>query len=277
MTAAELERMARKAREITKKQLRDDEPHRSLTWLWQADERFLHLEGVLPAAEGAVVEKALLRLAAQEGPDSQGRGFRPLPERAADALALMASEALGRDGDPDRATLVVHVSAEHLAAGTGPAVIDGGPVIAIETARRLACDANWLIALDGPDGAPLGVGRRSRRIPPWLKRMVSERDEGCRYPGCGRTRWTHAHHIEHWANLGPTDLENLITLCGFHHRMVHNEGWELRGSPNGQVEWIHRTGWTLEPARRLPQSQVSIDEKLHYIDAMYERRMVQAG
>ena len=180
-----------------------------------------------------------------------------MPERAADALALMASEALGRDGDPDRATVVVHVSAEHLATGTGPAVIDHGPVIAIETARRLACDANWLVTVDGPDGAPLGVGRRTRRIPAWLKRMITERDEGCRFPGCGRTRWTHAHHIRHWANGGPTDLDNLITLCGYHHRMVHNEGWDIRGKPNGQVDWVNPNGMdtrTCSPLTPLPLS-----------------------
>ena len=68
MTAAELERMARKAQEITREQLdRDEEPRRSLTWMWQPDDRFLHLTGVLPAAEGALVERALLRLASQEG------------------------------------------------------------------------------------------------------------------------------------------------------------------------------------------------------------------
>lgn len=273
MTAAEMERLVRKAREIPKEQLVEDEPHRSLAWWWGHDERFMHLEGKLPAAEGALVERALLRVAAEERCDAQGVPFRPMPERAADALAVMAGEVLERRGDAHKPTMVVHVAAEHLATGAGSAVIEGGPILAIESARRLACDANWLVVVDGADGAPIGVGRRSRRIPSWLSRLVNRRDEGCRFPGCGRTRWTHAHHIRHWANGGPTDLDNLITLCGFHHRMVHNEGWTIGGNPNGHVEWIHPRGWRYEPARRLPHRPAPDPNELDRIDALHDRRI----
>jgi hypothetical protein len=257
MTAAELERLARKATEIPNHQLVADEPHRHLEWWWERNERFLHLEGRLPAAEGTVVEKALLRIAAEERFDASGIPFRPMQERAADALAVMAEEALQRHGEALRPTMVIHVSAEHLAGGGGSAVTEDGPVLAIETARRLACDANWQLVIDDAQGAPLGVGRRTRRIPAWLTRLIKARDEGCRFPGCGRTRWTHAHHIAHWANGGPTDLDNLITLCGFHHRKLHNEGWEVRGDPNGRIDWIHPHGWTHQPARRLPQQALA--------------------
>ncbi len=272
MTAAELERMVRKVREIPRKQHVDDEVQRSVRWWWDQDERFMHLTGKLPAAEGAVVEKALLREAAKERPAPYGGGFRPLPERAADALAQIASEAIGRDGDPDRATIVVHVSAEHLATGQGTAVIEDGPVVAVETARRLACDSRWLVVVDGPDGTPIGVGRKTRRVPAWLDRLLRERDEGCRFPGCGRTRWTHAHHIEHWASTGRTDLDNLITLCGYHHRMIHNEGWAIRGDPNGQVEWILPHGSKLEPVRLLIDPVLPLEDRLRLVDEKYERR-----
>jgi len=53
------------------------------------------------------------------------------------------------------------------------------------------------------------------------------RDAGCRFPGCGRTRWLQAHHIEHWAHGGPTALPNLILLCQHHHQCVHEGGWRL--------------------------------------------------
>lgn len=272
MTAAELERLARRARHIPKEQLVEDEPHRVLRWWWEPDERFVHLAGKLPAAEGAVVERALSRIAAEERVDARGIPFRPAEERAADALVVMAGEVLERRGESHRPTVVVHVSAEHLATGQGSAVMEHGPVLAIESARRLACDANWLVTVDGPDGAPIGVGRRSRRIPAWLSRLVNERDEGCRFPGCGRTTWTHAHHIVHWANGGPTDLDNLVTLCGFHHRMVHNEGWQIRGNPNGQIDWVHPCGRVHEPARRLPTAEWPEPSRLADIDARYRRR-----
>lgn len=277
MTASELERLVRKARQVPKESLAADEPNRALEWWWERDERFMHLKGKLPAAEGAVVERALLRIAAEERGDDRGIPHRPMGERAADALAAMAGEVLERRSDAHRPTMVVHVSAEHLSTGNGSAVVEDGPVLAMETARRLACDANWLVAVDGPGGAPLGVGRRTRRVPAWLSRLLNERDEGCRFPDCGRSRWTHAHHIRHWAENGPTDLENLITLCGFHHRKVHNEGWEIRGNPNGRVDWIHPRGWAHQPARRLPGEEWPDPHWLEQIDERYRQRIARAG
>jgi hypothetical protein len=79
---------------------------------------------------------------------------------------------------------------------------------------------------------------------------VIERDEGCRFPGCGRTRFTHAHHIVHWAHGGPTDLGNLVTLCGHHHRMLHREGWRIHGDPAGQLQWIRPDGRAYVPLRK---------------------------
>ncbi len=280
MTAAELERMARKAREIPTQQLVDEEPHRSVDWWWGRDQRFLHLTGKLPAAEGAVVEKALLRISADERCNGDGIPFRTAQERHADALVAIAEEALERNGDSLRPTLVVHVSAEDLAAAQGTAVVEHGPVVAVETARRFACDAWWRVALDGPDGTPLGVGRRTRRVPRWLSTLVNERDEGCRFPGCGRNRWTHAHHIRHWSEGGPTDLDNLITLCGFHHRKLHNEGWQIRGNPNGAIDWVHPAGWVLEPARSLGAAAAHPDpDWIRYIDDLYDSRLakIRAG
>ena len=275
MTATEVARMVRTRRQVTKEQLEEDEAKRSVTWSWTQDDRFLHLHGTLPTAEGALVERALLRIAAEEGPLENGT-YRDPAERAADALTLMASEALARDGDPDRATVVVHVSADDLAAGTGTATLEGGAVIAIETAQRLACDARTVTVTDGPGRIPIGIGRTSRKIPPWLARLVRDRDGGCRFPGCGRTRWTQIHHILHWAHGGRTDLHNLITLCGLHHRMLHNEGWVIRGDPTGKVQWVSPHGWTLQPSRTLAARHPTIRSLHTVIDGAYHQRLQHA-
>lgn len=277
MTAAEIARMVRRAQEIPKEDVVAQEPERVLTWWWQMDDRFLHLKGTLPAAEGALVERALMRLAIVDRDAHTEHYHRPTAERAADALAAMASQSLGADGDSDRATVVVHVSAEALASAEGVAVVEHGPVIAVEAARRMACDGRWQVVVDGPDGAPIGIGRTSRRIPPWLSRMVRERDEGCRFRGCGRTRWTHAHHIEHWANGGPTDLDNLITLCGYHHRKVHNEGWSIEGDPSGDVVFVSPGGWPLHPARVLPAKLALEAFHLDRIERRYQARITAAA
>ena len=34
------------------------------------------------------------------------------------------------------------------------------------------------------------------------------------------------HHIIHWPD-GPTELDNLVSLCRPHHRAVHEQGWRI--------------------------------------------------
>ncbi len=108
-----------------------------------------------------------------------------------------------------------------------------------ETARRIACDAvRTLVTVAAPDAetawmtiapvVPLSVGRAARTIPAHIRTALVLRDQGCRFPGCDRPpAWTDGHHIIHWANGGPTELENLVSLCRMHHRRVHEEGWRI--------------------------------------------------
>ncbi len=71
------------------------------------------------------------------------------------------------------------------------------------------------------------MGRKTRSVPPALRRALRARDGGCRFPGCGNHRFTDAHHIEHWADGGETSLTNLIQLCRRHHRLLHEGGFLL--------------------------------------------------
>ena len=93
-----------------------------------------------------------------------------------------------------------------------------------ETSRRIACDAATVKVAQRADGSVLGVGRKTRTIPPALRRALEIRDRGCRFPGCGR-RFTDAHHVKHWADGGETSLDNCLLLCG-HHLLSWNH---LRG------------------------------------------------
>jgi len=74
------------------------------------------------------------------------------------------------------------------------------------------------------------------------KRTGSDRDNGCRFPRCRRRHWVHVHHIVHWIDGGPRDLDNLITLCGFHHRLIHNSGWRISGDPQRDIEFVRPDG-----------------------------------
>jgi hypothetical protein len=90
-------------------------------------------------------------------------------------------------------------------------------------------------------GAVLDIGRRTRTIPPALRRALDVRDGGCRYPGCG-SRFTDAHHIDHWADGGETRLENLILLCRRHHRAVHEGQARVCRGADDSVAFFRRDG-----------------------------------
>jgi len=150
-------------------------------------------------------------------------------ERRADALVLMADTLLANKPNArggDRFQVVVHVDAATLQDGDDESELADGAPIAGETARRLACDAAIVPLLERA-GRPLGVGRKTRSVPPALRRALASRDRGCRFPGCTSQRTVDAHHIEHWANGGATNLENLVQLCRHHHRLLHEGGYTV--------------------------------------------------
>ncbi|MBT8207008.1 MAG: HNH endonuclease, partial [Acidimicrobiia bacterium] len=217
--------MANRARVVTEDREVRDYQMRYLRYRWHETDRSLMISGRIPGADGATVWKALHRIATDSEADPETGEFERYQARCADALVRIASHSIAADSDVDRATIVVHADAATLLTGSGPAEIESGPTIAHSVLRRLACDSRLELVMDGPDGQPVGIGRRSRVVPGWLKRQLNHRDRGCRFPGCGRIRWTQAHHIIHWADGGRTDLDNLIMLCGFHHRFLHDRGW----------------------------------------------------
>jgi hypothetical protein len=156
--------------------------------------------------------------------------------------------------------MVIHAEPVVLGGGDGLAEIEGGPQIAGETARRLACDARWQLVAEGPSGEALGLGRQRRQVPRWLARQLRRRDRGCRFPGCARARWLHAHHLIHWAEGGPTDPANLAMLCGHHHRLIHEGGWRIEGHPGDELGFVHPGGQVL--TTRPPPLRPEVRERL---------------
>lgn len=243
MDAAHFATWCKSLVEVSDEKAKQQASRRSFQHWWSKDYSWLLLRGKLPAAEGAVVEKALHLLAEQADPCPVTGDYEPYEARAADALVQISSGYLDSKGDADRACVVLHVEADALReAASGTAVLENGPAVAGTVARRVSCDAVLETVLEGADHKPLGIGRRSRKVPAWLLRQLRHRDKCCRFPGCDRTRWVHAHHVKHWADGGPTDAENLVLLCGAHHRLVHEGGWSIRGHPEDFLEFIHPGG-----------------------------------
>ena len=115
---------------------------------------------------------------------------------------------------------------------------------------RWACNAGLTLSVDREDGHPADLGRARRLPDARLRRLLHARDRTCRFPGCGAVQFLHAHHVVHWAEGGPTDLDNLVLLCGFHHRLVHSDGWTMQSAGSGR--WtFHRDGRQQRWARPL--------------------------
>ncbi len=149
----------------------------------------------------------------------------------------------------DRQQIVIHVDAESLRQETpGRCEIDGGPSIAAQTARRLSCDASLVTLVEDDAGQVLDVGRKTRSIPPAIRRALRSRDSGCRFPGCSHTLFLDGHHIRHWADGGETKLSNLVLLCRFHHRQVHEGRVQVRMLDDGALRFTGARGQELENA-----------------------------
>lgn len=218
-----------------------DDAMRSVTWAFRDEGRRFELHADLPAAQGAIVATAIDRVAASvpEMPHEQG-GIHA-PARRADALVGLCSARLAADPDPDRATVVIHARVGASDAETG-AEVEGGGVAQPSTLERLLCAARVETVHEASDGRVTGMGRITRVPPPWLLRQVRYRDGGCRFPGCGTKAFTQAHHIVFWRDGGATDLDNLATMCSWHHKLVHEYGWWIKGSAQGDLRWYRPDG-----------------------------------
>ena len=166
------------------------------------------------------------------GQNAGGRDTRTPGQRRADALVeicrlvLHAGDLPDNGGDRPQITLTIPFATlrDQIGAGT----LDDGSELSAATARRMACDAAILPAILGSPSQILDVGQQRRLFTGPLRRALVLRDRGCAFPGCDRPpRWCDGHHIQHWADGGPTALSNAVLLCGFHHRVVHKGHWTV--------------------------------------------------
>jgi hypothetical protein len=221
---------------------REAEEARSLSWWFFAENSRFGLSAELPAAGGAVVAKALQRLADQLPVMPGEEGEWAADARRADALVAVCSGRIAVDADPDRATVVIHARLDGLQDELGLCEIESGPAIHPEVARRLACNGRLQTVIEDQTGQPIRLGRVTRDPPDWMLRHLRYRDRECTFPACGGRQFTHAHHIEWWENGGRTELDNLVLVCSFHHKLVHEYGWRLQRGQDGAMGWFRPDG-----------------------------------
>lgn len=201
----------------------------------------LWIRGVLDPAGGATLRAALEPLAQRAGKGDDRR----LDRRLADAAVELADHALDRGTLPRRGgqrphlqiTATLDTLQQRCGAPAGDLVLS--LPISAAAVGRIACDCSVTRFILGADSQVIDVGRTTRRIPPSTRRALHMRDKRCMWPGCDRpASWTSAHHLRHWIHGGPTDLDNLVLLCGRHHWMVHEAGWIIVRTGPGEYRVI---------------------------------------
>ncbi|MGI8459582.1 MAG: DUF222 domain-containing protein [Propionibacteriaceae bacterium] len=255
-TASQLSRMVAAFRAADGTRIAQ-EPKRQLRWQVRED-GMVEVRVRLPAEEAAVLQCALAAAEDQFGEPPPAPGDAPTerPYSRVDALldvahSFVAAVPQDRSGE-DRTLVVVQVAAEQLApgadsedvlAGTSDRrqptchVAGAGPV-ETATAQRLACDADVIGAVVDRYGEVLALGRTRRLVSRAQRRALMIRDGMCRYPGCHQTHHLKAHHVRPWAAGGPTDLDNLVLLCQWHHTAVHEGRMSMRRTPGSGAGWV---------------------------------------
>jgi uncharacterized protein DUF222/HNH endonuclease len=197
-----------------------------------AEDGCLLIHGELDPVGGAAVRNALEPLARKSG-----RHDDRSPEmRMADALVELASGS-------QTVQLQVTSSVETLLGlvGAPGAEMQFSLPISSKTVERFACDCS-ISRILLQDSLVIDVGRSKRTAGAPVRRALDARDGHCRWPGCERpAKWSAAHHVVHWIHGGATDLDNLVLLCHRHHRMVHEGGWQVVKSDDGQILTIPPT------------------------------------
>jgi HNH endonuclease len=172
-------------------------------------------------------------------------------------MRLVALCTSGAPGEEGRAEVVMSADLAALGSDRPGCELDRGPVLHPELARRIACDCRLQVVLRDKGGKAVGIGRRSRTVPEWIMRELTRRDGGCSFPRCGTRHFVAAHHIVHWARGGATDLDNLVLVCSFHHKLVHEGGWQVTLRDDHEAAWLRPNGRSYEP--RLPNLPEVVD------------------
>jgi hypothetical protein len=187
------------------------------------------VDGLLDPETGASLKTAAETLAKRKGPEDE----RTHSQRMHDAVGEIVSHALGQGTLPRRHGVKPHINLTTTIdglkneLGAPPAELELSLPISTRTLERFACDCTMSRVLLA-DSMVIDVGRATRVVSAPTMRALRVRDKGCRFPGCDRhVNWSSPHHVIHWARGGPGNVSNLVLLCYYHHRLVHEGGWQV--------------------------------------------------
>ncbi len=137
-----------------------------------------------------------------------------------------------------------------------PGMLEGACPVDADTAMAIAGTATGFTRiLTHPEtGIVLSFGKDRYAVPPELKRYLRERDETCRFVGCGRrARFCDIDHTIPWAGSGQTAHDNLAHLCRGHHK-TKDAGWHVTQARDGSgtVRWTSPLGRSYSTEAAMP-------------------------
>ena len=224
------------------------------------DDGMTVLYGRFDPITGARIETAISSMMNHLWREEDPRNRATAPQRMADALTeLITRQAKG--GRPQDTKLLLIADYHTLSGQLGNPRLENGTPLPAQTLRKLACDAQILPAIFAGASIPLDLGRARRTATGPQRAALIARDKHC--IGCGaKASWCQAHHIHHWQDGGPTNLDNMCLLCSRCHHKVHDQNWTVHKTPTGKYT-LRRppTDWTAP--RRTPNNPYPRPNRRH--------------
>lgn len=199
------------------------------------------------AAQGALIEQAIRE--AKDALFTTGH----IKATMADGLVEVASRSLAAVKSVSRREhykVLIHLDS------TGQGWLNKKGALPTELVHAYTCDATVRPVWE-TGGVPVSVGRNQRIVPNRTRKLVEDRDKGCRYPGCPVTRFLENHHLIPWSKGGRTDINSLISLCPHHHDQLHKGAFTVQGTPATPDGLTFSSAWGHRIGKHIPVAPVT--------------------
>lgn len=216
-------------------------------WRWDEQDGSLVVSARLRPEDGKRLLAALTRAEYERtrtDDDAVADRAAPAPADPVPAMIAMAEMVCDAVKSPvvsPAAEVLVHVG-DSEEAGHDHAHFDDGPGLDDETLAQVLCSAVMRTVGHGRLGKTVRWSTTSSSPCRTQMRQLIIRDRCCTVPGCGRTRFLHAHHVTYRSRGGETSLDNLVLLCGEHHRALHDGYFVIEALGDQRFSFFHPSG-----------------------------------